>query len=126
MPVIPASVGNFYMQLLNGPHMCGEADLGSSCTRTPKSHTPKSVTVTRPVHEVFGMLANMEQRAGVNFFPLVVKCCRLGKFLSTKFGPNLCQYKTVNSQAAVLQWCSLSFVLFHSIDFLFIYLLFVK
>lgn len=126
VPVIPGSVGNFYIQLLNGPHMCGEADLGSSCNRTPKSHTPKLVTVAHPVHEVFGMLAHMEQRAGVNYFPLVVKCYRLAKLLSTKFGPNLCQYKTVNSQAAGLQLHSLSFVLFHSTGFLFICLLFVK
>lgn len=126
VPVIPGSVGNFYIHLLNGHHMCVEADLGSLCNRTPKSHTPKLVTVARPVHEVFDMLAHMEQRAGVNFFPLVVKCYRLDKFLSTKFVPILCQYKTVNSQAAVLQLCSSSFVLFHSIGFLFIYLLFVK
>ena len=56
----------------------------------------------------------------------MVKCYRLDKFLCTKFGPNLCQYTTVNSEAAVLQLCSLSFVLFHSIGFLFIYWLFVK
>jgi hypothetical protein len=70
MQVIPGSMWNFYVQLLNGPHICGEADLGSLHNRTPKSHTPKLVTVARPVHEVFGMLALTEQRVGVNFFHL--------------------------------------------------------
>jgi hypothetical protein len=70
MQVIPGSVGYFYIQLLNGPHVRGEADLGSSGNRTPKSRTPKLVTVACPVHEAFGMLAHMEQRVGVNFFHL--------------------------------------------------------
>jgi hypothetical protein len=70
--VIPGSGGggNFYIQLLSGSHICREADLGSSGNRTPKSHTPKLVTVAHPVHKVFGMLAHMEQRVGVNFFHL--------------------------------------------------------
>jgi hypothetical protein len=68
--VIPGSVRDFYMQLLNGCHICREADLGSAGNRTPKSHTPKLVAVARPVHEVFGMLAHMEQRVRVNFFHL--------------------------------------------------------
>jgi hypothetical protein len=37
------------------------------------------------------------------FFPLVVKYYHLDTFLGTKFGPNLCQCKTISSQAAVLQ-----------------------
>ena len=64
MQVIPGSVGNFYVQLLSGRHICGEADPGSSDNRTPKSHTPKLVTVACPVHEVFGMFAHLEQRLG--------------------------------------------------------------
>ena len=67
MQVITGSVGNFYMQLLNGPHVCHEVELGSSGNRTPKSHTPKLVTVACPVHEVLGMLAHMEQGVGVIF-----------------------------------------------------------
>lgn len=64
------SVRKFYIQLLNGCHICREADLGSAGNSIPKSYTPKLVTVARPVHEVFGMLAHMEQRVGVNFFHL--------------------------------------------------------
>jgi hypothetical protein len=70
MQVIPGNVGNFFIHLLNGPYICGEALLGRSGNKTPKSHTPKLVTVTRPALEVFGMLACTGQRVGVNFFHL--------------------------------------------------------
>jgi hypothetical protein len=66
--VIFGSVGNFYIQFLNGLHMCGEVDIGGSDNKTPISRTPKLVKFTLPVREIFGTYG---AKGSGEFFTLV-------------------------------------------------------